>query len=179
MSRQKGPVYITGTSNGICYYKLNGQYYARRKSTLSRRRVKRDPRFALTRKYAALLGEASRIAAGVYRLLPRGQKTLPLYRAMTGQAMGMLKRGAGEEAIREHLQQFTKKRVKTAAETKPLVRMRSETGGMLVVRTAWRAKGRGMHYRERDREQGTLSWQVITRERVYYVEMRAPAAYSR
>jgi hypothetical protein len=178
MSRQKGPVYITGTANGICYYRMDGKYYARRKSTLSRKRVKRDPRFALTRKYAALLGQASQIAAGVYRLLPRAQKTLALYRAMTGQAMGLLKRGQSETEIREHLQQLTKKAVKTAAEMKPVVRMRAETGGMCVVRTVWRKRGKGLQYRERVGDQRVLSWMVITNESSYQVQMQPPAMYS-
>lgn len=162
MSKQQGPVYHTGTINGICYYRLNGRYYARRKSTLSRKRVKRDPVFALTRKYAELLGQASRIAAGVYRLLPRDKKKLTLYRAMTGRAVALLKRGMQEAAIKEQLEQATRKGLKTAAVQQPVVRMRAKTGGMNVVRTVWGKKlpvGR----------QETGVWTVITRERVYQV----------
>jgi hypothetical protein len=102
MPKQKG-LFITGTYNGICYYKMNGQYYCRRKSTLSRKRVKRSPAFKLTMKYAGLLGEASRVAAEVYRSLPRAQRKHALYRALTGQAMQLLKAGTAAAVVVEQL----------------------------------------------------------------------------
>lgn len=41
MAKQIGPVFITGTIGDICFYKMDGQYYARMKSSLSSKRVKR------------------------------------------------------------------------------------------------------------------------------------------
>lgn len=102
MPKQKG-LFITGTYNGMCYYKMNGQYYVRRKSTLSGKRVKRSPAFKLTMKYAGLLGQASRIAGEVYRSLPRAQRKHALYRALTGQAMQLLKAGTAAELVVEQL----------------------------------------------------------------------------
>ncbi|HEY0611304.1 MAG TPA: hypothetical protein VGD35_16655 [Chitinophaga sp.] len=102
MPKQKG-LFITGTYNGICYYKMNGQYYCRRKSTLSRKRVKRSPAFKLTMKYAGLLGQASQVAAAVYRSLPRAQRKHALYRALTGQAMQLLKAGTEAAMVVEQL----------------------------------------------------------------------------
>jgi hypothetical protein len=169
MAKQSGPVYITGTAAGICYYKMDGRYYARRKSTLSRKRVKRDPAFALTRKYAKLLGEASGIAAGVYRLLPRAQKKLALYRAMTGQAMAMLKQGADEAEIRQRLQQEAAKQAKTARPPRQVVKTWTKTGGMNVVKTAWRRDGNSMHYGEPAEEPVRTMWTVITRDKKYQV----------
>lgn len=168
MAKQSGPVYITGTVAGICYYRLNGKYYARRKSSLSRKRVKRDPVFSRTRKYAELLGQASQLAAGVYRLLPRDKKKLALYRAMTGQAMTMLKRGMSVEAVREKLQQEALKLKKAGVQQQPVVRMRAVTGGMNVVRTAWRRHGKGMYY---GKAAGTPVWTVITRDGTYLVRV--------
>jgi hypothetical protein len=104
MPKQKG-LFITGTYNGICYYKMNGQYYCRRKSTLSRKRVKRSPAFKLTMKYAGLLGQASQVAAEVYRSLPRAQRKHALYRALTGQAMQLLKAGMEAAMAAEQLRQ--------------------------------------------------------------------------
>jgi hypothetical protein len=102
MPKQKG-LFITGTYNGICYYKMNGQYYCRRKSTLSRKRVKRSPAFKLTMKYAGLLGQASQVAAEVYRSLPRAQRKHALYREWTGQAMQLLKAGMEATMVVEQL----------------------------------------------------------------------------
>jgi len=173
MSKQKGPVYFTGTVDGICYYQLNGEYYARRKSTLSRKRVKRDPAFALTRKYAELLGQASRVAVSVYRLLPKDQKKIALYRAMTGVAMAMLKKGADEVSIRERLQREAK--LLQPAETKPSVaRMRSRTGGMNVVKRIWRSSGSGMQHGKAAPVPETLVWTVMTHGRTYQARLAYP-----
>ena len=165
MSKQRGPVYFTGTVDGICYYKLNGKYYARRKSTLSRKRVRRDPAFARTRRNAALLGQASRIAAGVYRLLPRAQKKLDLYRAMTGKAMELLKQGADEAAVKERLEQAVKKGGKVKVSAEPVARLQSKTGGMSVVRTVWKKKWAV-------EGQGTRVWTVMTGEKEYQVQVQ-------
>ena len=171
MSKQCGPVYITGTVKGICYYRMNGKYYARRKSTLSRKRVKKDRAFALTRKYAELLGAASSIAAQVYRLLPKAQKQLSLYRAMTGMAMGMLKQGVSEEEVKECLEREARKGIRKSKAVQPVVRMRGEMGGMSVVRTVWRKGGKGLYFEEKRRRVEAPVWRVMTGERVYEVRV--------
>jgi len=170
MSKQCGPVYITGTVKGICYYRMNGKYYARRKSTLSRKRVKKDKAFALTRKYAELLGMASSIAARVYRLLPKAQKQLSLYRAMTGKAMGMLKQGVSEEEVKACLEREARKGIRKSKAVQPVVRMRGEMGGMSVVRTVWRKGGKGLAYEGKRRKEAPV-WRVMTGEREYEVRV--------
>jgi hypothetical protein len=106
MPKQKGPVYYTGTHGDACFYKMDGQYYVRKKSSLSGKRVKQAPSFELTRVYADLLAQASRLAAAVYRPLPREQKNLALYRAMTGEALRMLKQGVNTEIISTQLEAY-------------------------------------------------------------------------
>jgi len=106
MPKQKGPVYITGTVNETCFYKMDGQYYSRRKSTLSGKRVKKDPAFALTRVYANLMAQASKLSAAVYRQLPKTQRKLALYRAMTGEALQQLKKGVAAATITAQLQAY-------------------------------------------------------------------------
>lgn len=66
MAEQTGFIKITGTVNGICFYRLHGKYYARLKSSLSGERVQRSPAFENTMKYAGLLAKASVIASDVY-----------------------------------------------------------------------------------------------------------------
>jgi hypothetical protein len=106
MPKQKGPVYYTGTRGDACFYKMDGQYYVRKKSSLSGKRVKQAPSFELTRVYADLLAQASRLAAAVYRPLTREQKNLALYRAMTGEALRMLKQGVNAAAISAQLEAY-------------------------------------------------------------------------
>gem|GEM_PF-952281 len=105
MPKQKGPVYYTGTRGDACFYKMDGQYYVRRKSTLSGKRVKRDKAFTLTRVYADLLGQASRLAAAVYRCSPLEERKHAQYRTMTGEALKMLKEGVAADVISARLEQ--------------------------------------------------------------------------
>ncbi len=103
MPKQKGPKFISGTINGLTYYKLNGRYYVRKKSSLSRKRVRRSPAFKRTMEYAGLLGQASQLASAVYRMLPRQQQKVERYRALTGKAMQLLKEGLDVAAVKARL----------------------------------------------------------------------------
>ena len=92
MTKQAGLIKISGAIGNICFYRLHGEHYARTKSSLSGKRVKHDPAFKETMKYAALLACASKIASVIYRRLPAEQKSRKKYQAMTGQAMQLLKK---------------------------------------------------------------------------------------
>ncbi len=100
MARQIGTYKITGTVDEICFYKMNGKYYARLKSSLTGKRVKKDPAFANTMRYAGLLAEASKIASAIYRQLVPEQKEKGLYKRMTGQAMRLLKESHCPEIVK-------------------------------------------------------------------------------
>lgn len=93
MAKQSGMILITGTIQNITFYEMDGQYYARLKSSLRGDRVKRDPAFARTMVYAERLALASRTAAQLYRSLPVEQRKVALYRKMTSTAMQLLKAG--------------------------------------------------------------------------------------
>ena len=69
-----GIINYVGTmhSRNLTFYKMNGQYFVRSKSSLTRKRVKRAACFKKTREFAAKLGRASSIASGVYKQLPAG-----------------------------------------------------------------------------------------------------------
>lgn len=99
MAKQCGPLPFSGTIGNVCFYKMGDQYYARMKSSLSGKRVKKDPAFRRTMEHANILAEASRIASRVYRLIPKEEKEQSLYREMTGAAMRTLKEGVKPEEI--------------------------------------------------------------------------------
>ena len=103
MGKQAGPVYITGRVGNLCYYKMNGEYYVRKQSSLSRKRVKRSRAFQRTMQHAAWLAQASKIAAGVYRLMPRETRQVSQYQAMTGEGIALLKAGITAAAIQNRL----------------------------------------------------------------------------
>lgn len=104
MAKQVGPVFLTGTVGNITYYKMDGQYYARSKSSLSRKRVKRSRSFKRTMEYADWLAQASKIAAAIYRLFPRKTRQHADYRTITGQAMQLLRSGVETAVIKEQLE---------------------------------------------------------------------------
>jgi hypothetical protein len=80
-----------------------GQYYIRSRSSLTGKRVKKDPAFRKTMQYAAWLATASRIASGVYAMLSVQHKKLTLYRKLTGEAMTWLRYQWKEEDITAYL----------------------------------------------------------------------------
>jgi|KBSSwiStaDraftv2_1062776.scaffolds.fasta_scaffold315713_3 hypothetical protein len=103
MAKQAGTIKIKGTIGDICFYRLHEEHYARTKSSLSAKRVKHDPAFDATMKYAALLACASKIASVIYKRLPAEQKDRKKYQAMTGQAMRLLKEKKNIDVIIEML----------------------------------------------------------------------------
>jgi hypothetical protein len=99
MAKQTGIIKITGTINGICFYKLYGEHYARLKSSLSGKKVKTGASFQNTMKNAALLAEASKIGSVVYRLLPKEKRERKVYQQLTGRAIQLLKKGMTKEDV--------------------------------------------------------------------------------
>jgi hypothetical protein len=109
MAKQTGPFKVKGTVYDVTYYKMEGKYYARSKSSLTGKRVKKDPAFAETMRYAGLLGRASKLASIVYRSMPAVSREHQQYRQLTGQAIQLLKEGMCEEEVTKRLFTHIKK----------------------------------------------------------------------
>ena len=103
MARQSGHIFITGTLDDVTYYKMYGIYYARMKSSLSRKKVLTSARFERTRQHASQLADASRIASSVYRQIPKEQRNIKLFRAIVGEAKVLLAVGQDKEVVLELL----------------------------------------------------------------------------
>lgn len=99
MAKQSSTYHITGTIDNLCFYKMEGKYYVRRKSSLTGKRVKKDAAFEQTMYYANLLGKASTIASCFYKTIPTVDRVKGLYRRLTGMVIQLLKAGKDEEAI--------------------------------------------------------------------------------
>lgn len=67
MARQTGILPLTGTIGGITFYRMQGAYYARSKSSLDKKRIYRDKAFTRTLQNARWFGKAVEIAREVYR----------------------------------------------------------------------------------------------------------------
>jgi len=103
MAKQAGPIFLEGTLDDITFYKMDGVYYARMKSRLTRTRVLKSPRFALTRMHAGQLAEASRIASMIYMQIPKEEKNIKLFRTIVGKAKVLLAEGKEKEEVLETL----------------------------------------------------------------------------
>jgi hypothetical protein len=121
MGKQAGPDYITGTVGDRTYYRLNGQYLVRAKSTLSRKRVKRSPAFRRTMEYAGWLAAASKLAAEVYRMMPKEERKVQEYREMTGRAMDLIRQGMDAGVVKERLVKQYLKKAKPVKRIMPVV----------------------------------------------------------
>lgn len=85
MAKQSGSLRITGTIGGICFYLMDGQFYARAKSSLSGERVKNDPAFTETMRHAKRMGNASKIASVLYQqMVPAHERSRERYRELVG-----------------------------------------------------------------------------------------------
>ncbi|HEY8898040.1 MAG TPA: hypothetical protein VIM79_24610 [Niastella sp.] len=103
MAEVFAPFIVNRTIRNLTFYVMEGRNFVRKKSSLTRRKVLYSPRFAPTRHYASLMGDASRIGSWVYNSLPDFWRQSWMYRSFTGEAFTMLKKGMEECAIKEFL----------------------------------------------------------------------------
>lgn len=100
MARQAGPFVFNGTVGDATGYKMNGQYYLKTKSLISRRRIKEHPQFSNTRRNAKWFGEAVKLARQVYHELDRcdrDQRTV--WYPMRNRAQELVREGRPAEEI--------------------------------------------------------------------------------
>ncbi|HEY0058763.1 MAG TPA: hypothetical protein VGB56_06485 [Flavisolibacter sp.] len=162
MARQIGDIKITGTIGDITFYRMDGEYYARMKSSLTAKKVKTHPHFALTRMYAKWLGEASKLASEVYRTLPRAERKYTVFCRLKAVAHKLVKEGVVREEVlvvlRRHLEEMAGEPVKKggAVVRKEVIRVVRITGRITTkarrdkgVRSEGREKGRRLVKGER------------------------------
>jgi hypothetical protein len=109
MAKQIGEIKIVGTFADITFYKMDGQYYVRMKSSLTGKRVKRDPKFARTMQSARRLGRGSQLASKVYRSLPKAEQVYALFKELKSIAVLALRNGKGEDEVMTLLEQRVSK----------------------------------------------------------------------
>lgn len=97
MARQAGHIKIEGTIGGLCFYRMDGVYYVRQKSSLTRKRVLKDPKFARSRVAAGRFGVAVKVVSSVYHRLPAEAKGHGVIGKMTAVANKLLCDGYSRE----------------------------------------------------------------------------------
>ena len=105
MGQLLGDIKFVGTVRQICFYKVEGVYYARKQSSLTAHRIQTDPKFVLTRVYAGLMGQASKIASSIYKALPKNFRQFWMFKAFAGEAFQLLKAGTHPDQTKQLLWQ--------------------------------------------------------------------------
>jgi hypothetical protein len=103
MAKKFNGLQFTGTIDNVCVYEMFGKIYARKKSSLTRKRVLKSREFKKTRQYASDLGRAAQIGSEIYQALPINIRERWLYRAITGEAASLLYEGKNEQQVRDIL----------------------------------------------------------------------------
>jgi hypothetical protein len=103
MAKQIGYLKITGTLGGVTFYEMDRQFYARRKSSLDGRRVKKDPRFWRTMAEAGEFGKASQLATEVYKQLPAEKRKHGMFGKLTGRMRKLMRDDKSSEEAKLEL----------------------------------------------------------------------------
>ncbi|ANE51502.1 hypothetical protein [Flavisolibacter tropicus] len=105
MAKQVGPIFATGTIDGIIFYKLGDKYYMRSKGDYkSAKMMRKDPKLKRTMEKADQFRAAVKLLKPVYyRQLPKGVRKYGLFGKLTGMVNRWLQEGKSHEEVKETL----------------------------------------------------------------------------
>lgn len=96
MARQIGEYRFEGTIDGLCFYKMEGEYYVRIKSSLTAKKFWKAACFEGSRRSCQRLSRGSQLAAMVYSSF---RKQKGMYAALKTKAIALLKNNTREEKV--------------------------------------------------------------------------------
>lgn len=110
---------MTGTVDNLTFYKMEGAYYVRMKSSLTRKRFFKDAAFEGSRRSSNRLAVGSKLASSVYKSFPEKKRRYSVFCALKSLAIKLLKEQRSEQAVLMQLQQKVRKmeRVKRKIKT--------------------------------------------------------------
>ena len=110
MARQIGEIKITGTIDDITFYKMDGEYYARMKSSLTGKKFWKHKAFEGSRRSCSRFAAGNKLASRVYRMIEEEKRVYKLYCFLKKRAIALLKEGKSlEEAegiLKDYLIEF-------------------------------------------------------------------------
>lgn len=146
MAKQTGTIKLTGTIDDLCFYKMEGNYYVRLKSSLSGKRFQKDAAFAGSRRSASRFGEGNRLASAVYRLIDKEMRVYSFFCFLKRKSILLLKEGKSlqeaEATLKGYLLAFgylQREKPKGIAKTKTVLSkryIRSHEGCLFAPATA-------------------------------------------
>lgn len=103
MARQTGDIKIVGTVDGICFYRMEGEFFAREKSSLDGERFFSDPAFEGSRRSASALADASALGSKLYKKFPKEKKGRPVFQKLVGEIRRLFAQGFEIGEIEEYV----------------------------------------------------------------------------
>ena len=132
MAKQVGDIKVTGTIDDICFYRMEGKYYVRMKSSLTGKRFWRDKAFEGSGRSCARFASGNRLASQVYRSLEKEKRSYPLFCSLKTQAIELIRKGLGEEDVIHTLQSYLQEAIRKKTKARP-VKKKCRTEGRLRV----------------------------------------------
>jgi hypothetical protein len=132
MAKQVGPLFFTGTIDGIIFYKVGDKYYSRSKGSYkSAKHMRRNPKYKRTMENADRFGMASTLVREVYyQHIPKALRKRGVYGKLTGKVRDWLQEGRSREEalvlLIAHCQSFASTQSTTTENKPPAVAINAE-----------------------------------------------------
>jgi hypothetical protein len=110
MAKQAGELFIEGTIDDLTFYKMDGKYYLRMKSSLTGKKFWRNKAFERSRASCKRFSEGNKLASKLYRMIEKEKKFYTLFCFLKKRAILLLKEGKNlteaEEVLMDYLIEF-------------------------------------------------------------------------
>jgi hypothetical protein len=103
MAKQAGDIFITGTIDDLCFYKMDVVYYVRLKSSLTGKKFWKNKAFEGSRKSCNRFAEGNKLASKVYQMIEEEKRVYKLYCFLKRRAILLLKEGKTIDEAQEVL----------------------------------------------------------------------------
>jgi hypothetical protein len=99
MAKQAGDLFIEGTLDDLTFYKMNGTYYVRMKTSLTAKRFWKDKAFEGSRRSCNRFAKGNQLASAVFRLVLKEKRIPSLFPFLRTRAIALLKEGKPAEEV--------------------------------------------------------------------------------
>jgi hypothetical protein len=93
MAKQAGKLFIEGTIDDLTFYKMEGTYYVRMKSSLTAKKFWKSKAFERSRESCKRFSEGNRLASRLYQTIEKEKRVYPLFCFLKKRAISLLKEG--------------------------------------------------------------------------------------
>lgn len=110
MAKQAGDFLIEGTIDELTFYKMDGKYYVRMKSSLTGKKFWKHKAFERSRQSCNRFSEGNKLASKLYRMIGEEKRQYKLFCFLKKRAILLLKEGKSlpetEEVLMDYLMEF-------------------------------------------------------------------------